>query len=110
MELNAARVLVTDLAEARSFYETALALPLKIGGEGQGAAPWPHSWIRRATGYNLSRGERPDGSVDTFASGPHPEATVQRSNAAMPTLETFIPFAIAELALKAQHRAPVPTP
>lgn len=36
MELNTARVFVTDLAEARSFYETALALPLKIDGESDG--------------------------------------------------------------------------
>src|SRR5688572_24940629 len=36
MELNTARIFVTDLAEARSFYETALSLPLKIDGEGHG--------------------------------------------------------------------------
>ena len=36
MELNAARIFVTDLAEAKSFYETALALPLKIDGEEHG--------------------------------------------------------------------------
>lgn len=36
MELTTARVFVTDLAEARSFYGTALALPLKIDGESHG--------------------------------------------------------------------------
>ena len=36
MELNTARVFVTDLAKARSFYETTLALPLKIDGESYG--------------------------------------------------------------------------
>ena len=36
MELNAARIFVTDLAEARAFYETVLALPLKIDGTSHG--------------------------------------------------------------------------
>ncbi|MCG2595157.1 VOC family protein [Ramlibacter sp. XY19] len=36
MELSTARVFVTDLAEARSFYEKALALPLKVDGENCG--------------------------------------------------------------------------
>lgn len=36
MELNAARIFVNDLAEAKSFYTKTLALPLKIDGESYG--------------------------------------------------------------------------
>ena len=36
MKLSTARIFVTDLAEARSFYEKALALPLKVDGESSG--------------------------------------------------------------------------